>query len=132
MTEQYNADLSVADRTLIEQWIDDGTATERPQGSPVVWQADARRIAHNAHQVGQTAGYIAGLRSAAARREFGELTFAHLALTNRSRCERWHPGFPLDGWSDLAAAVIDKFNAVSVREGFPERLTVESGEEVLA
>lgn len=26
------------------------------------------------------------------------LTFATVAATNRTRCERWHPGFPNDGW----------------------------------
>lgn len=116
------------------------------------------------------------------------LTFERLALVNRKRCARWHPGFPNDDdawtgadWSnamqgeageagnvvkklrraetglkgkldpsyealldklaeeladtiayadllatyygiDLAEAVIRKFNAVSEREGFPERL----------
>lgn len=115
-----------------------------------------------------------------------DLTFREFSDTNRKRCERWHPGFPNDGWTgadwsnamqgeageagnkvkklrrietgllaaagdtreqllgeladeigdtfayldllaqfynlDLAACVVDKFNRVSVREGFPERL----------
>lgn len=115
------------------------------------------------------------------------LTFADVSVTNRRRCERWHPGFPHDekwvisDWSnavggeagelqnvvkklrryeteqpsatdppvevllakageeaadvilyldllctrlgiDLAAAIIAKFDAVSVREGFPDRM----------
>jgi NTP pyrophosphatase (non-canonical NTP hydrolase) len=115
-----------------------------------------------------------------------DLTFREVSDTNRKRCERWHPGFPNDGWTgadwsdamqgeageagnkvkkirrietgllaaagdtreqllgeladeigdtfayldllaqfyglDLAACVVDKFNRVSAREGFPERL----------
>jgi len=27
------------------------------------------------------------------------LTFAEFARINRSRVERWHPGFPADGWT---------------------------------
>lgn len=27
------------------------------------------------------------------------LTFGEFAETNRKRCERWHPGFPHDGWT---------------------------------
>lgn len=27
------------------------------------------------------------------------LTFAEVSATNRARCERWHPGFPADGWT---------------------------------
>lgn len=114
------------------------------------------------------------------------LTFQEVSETNRTRCERWHPGFPEDGWTgsdwsnamggeageamnvvkklrrldhgapgrqdppranllemlaeeiadtflyldllaqhygiDLPKAVVDKFNAVSIREGFPDRL----------
>lgn len=29
----------------------------------------------------------------------GELTFATVTATNRTRCGRWHPGFPNDGWT---------------------------------
>lgn len=29
----------------------------------------------------------------------GELTFREVSNTNRARCERWHPGFPNDGWT---------------------------------
>jgi len=117
-------------------------------------------------------------------------TFAEIARLNRARCERWHPGFPDDGWTgadwsnamageageacnvvkklrrydfgiqqaaadarpellaklateigdtflyldllaqhyglDLAQCVVDTFNRVSVREGFPELLEVPS------
>lgn len=28
-----------------------------------------------------------------------DLTFAEVSRTNRTRCERWHPGFPNDGWT---------------------------------
>ncbi len=28
-----------------------------------------------------------------------ELTFHGVSSTNRTRCERWHPGFPKDGWT---------------------------------
>lgn len=28
-----------------------------------------------------------------------DLTFRALAAINRARCERWHPGFPDDGWT---------------------------------
>jgi NTP pyrophosphatase (non-canonical NTP hydrolase) len=31
--------------------------------------------------------------------EMSELTFRKLAEINLSRCERWHPGFPDDGWT---------------------------------
>lgn len=115
-----------------------------------------------------------------------DLTFDEVSKTNRARCERWHPGFPNDGWTgadwsnamqgeageagnivkklrriefglnqaagdqradllgklaleigdtfmyldllaqhyglDLAECVVNTFNRVSVREGFPERL----------
>lgn len=114
------------------------------------------------------------------------LTFGELGAVNRTRCQRWHPGFPDDAWTgadwsnamqgeageagnvvkklrraeldtkgaldpdvstllqklgdeiadtviyadllaqyyglDLAACIRRKFNAVSEREGFPERL----------
>lgn len=117
------------------------------------------------------------------------LTFAEVSAINRQRCERWHPGFPDDGWTgadwsnamqgeageagnivkklrriefglnaaagdkrddllvklateigdtfmyldllaqhyglDLGRCVIDTFNRVSVREGFPERIRAE-------
>lgn len=29
----------------------------------------------------------------------GPLTFAEVSRINRQRCERWHPGFPADGWT---------------------------------
>lgn len=115
-----------------------------------------------------------------------DLTFKTVADANRQRCERWHPGFPNDGWTgadwsnamageagetcnvvkklrridfsieqaaadgrpvlleklateigdtflyldllaqhyglDLATCVVDTFNRVSVREGFPDRI----------
>lgn len=115
-----------------------------------------------------------------------DYTFAEVSRINRQRCERWHPGFPDDGWTgadwsnamageagetcnvvkklrriefglsqaagdqrddllaklateigdtfmyldllaqhyglDIARCVVDTFNRVSVREGFPERL----------
>ncbi len=115
-----------------------------------------------------------------------DLTFGEVSRINRARCERWHPGFPEDGWTgadwsnamageagetcnivkklrradfgkvqaeatsradllaklgmeigdtllyldllaqhyglDLAQCVVDTFNRVSVREGFPERI----------
>lgn len=115
-----------------------------------------------------------------------DLTFGEVSEINRARCERWHPGFPDDGWTgadwsnamngeagevanvvkklrrldfdltqaagdtregllaklameigdtfmyldllaqhyglELARCVVDTFNRVSVREGFPERL----------
>jgi NTP pyrophosphatase (non-canonical NTP hydrolase) len=28
-----------------------------------------------------------------------ELTFKTVSDANRTRCERWHPGFPNDGWT---------------------------------
>jgi hypothetical protein len=28
-----------------------------------------------------------------------DLTFVEVSTTNRARCERWHPGFPDDGWT---------------------------------
>lgn len=123
---------------------------------------------------------------------FDDLTFAALSAVNRSRVERWHPGFPADGWTGsdwsnaaagemgeacnivkklrraeaaqpaaldpapadlvgmlateiadtiiyldllaqyynihLPAAIVDKFNFVSEREGFPERLPGGPGE----
>jgi len=115
-----------------------------------------------------------------------DLTFKEVTATNRTRCERWHPNFPNDGWTgadwsnamagecgeacnvvkklrrkdlglsaavdperdvliekladeladtylylnllaehyaiDLPAAIVRKFNAISEREGFPDRL----------
>ncbi len=121
-----------------------------------------------------------------------ELTFREVSATNRARCERWHPGFPDDGWTgadwsnamageagetcnkvkklrriefglqqaagdtkeqlladlateigdtfmyldllaqhyglDLATCVVNTFNRVSVREGFPERLPATAPE----
>lgn len=115
-----------------------------------------------------------------------DLLFRAVSAINRARCERWHPGFPDDGWLgsdwsnaaagelgeacnvvkklrredagivqaagdkrdellaklateigdtflyldllaqfyglDMAACVVDTFNRVSTREGFPERL----------
>jgi NTP pyrophosphatase (non-canonical NTP hydrolase) len=35
------------------------------------------------------------------------LTFAAVSKLNRERCERWHPGFPDDGWTgaDWATAM---------------------------
>jgi NTP pyrophosphatase (non-canonical NTP hydrolase) len=123
---------------------------------------------------------------AAGTHPVSDLTFRLLAETNRTRCQRWHPGFPADSWTgadwsnamqgeageagnvvkklrraelntrgaldpsvetlreqlgaeiadtviyadllaqfyglDLAEHVARKFNAVSSREGFPERL----------
>lgn len=117
------------------------------------------------------------------------LTFEEVSQANRTRVERWHPGFPNDGWMgsdwsnamggeageamnvvkklrridigqegkvdperdvllgklaeeiadtfiyldllaafygiDLPAAVVAKFNAISVREGFPDRLRAD-------
>jgi NTP pyrophosphatase (non-canonical NTP hydrolase) len=125
-----------------------------------------------------------------------ELTFQDVSTTNRARCERWHPGFPADGWTgsdwsnamageagetcnvvkklrraefgkvqaaadnpadllaklameigdtflyldllaqfyglDLARCVVDTFNRVSVREGFPERLLADPPERQTA
>jgi NTP pyrophosphatase (non-canonical NTP hydrolase) len=117
------------------------------------------------------------------------LTLQQISAANRARCERWHPGFPNDGWTgadwsnamageagetcnvvkklrrldfdlqqaaadtrpdllaklatevgdtfiyldllaqhyglDLGRCVVDTFNRVSVREGFPERLLAD-------
>ncbi len=120
---------------------------------------------------------------------YDDLTFARFSATNRARCQRWHPGFPYDGWTgsdwsnamqgeageagnkvkklrrietgllaasdvtreqlladladeigdtfayldllaqfyglDLVTCVARKFNRVSAREGFPERIAGE-------
>jgi NTP pyrophosphatase (non-canonical NTP hydrolase) len=44
---------------------------------------------------------------AAAAENAGRLTFGAVSAVNRARCERWHPGFPADGWTgaDWATAM---------------------------
>ena len=44
-----------------------------------------------------------------------DLTFAHFSEVNRSRCERWHPGFPEPGPSGWSGA--DWSNAMAGEAG---------------
>ena len=136
--------------------------------------------------------FVADLREQGRAERDGELTFRAVSEINRVRCERWHPGFPADGWTgsdwsnamageagetcnvvkklrrddfgkvqaaadsradlvaklateigdtflyldllaqfyglDIARCVVDTFNRVSNREGFPDYLEAQTAE----
>lgn len=80
------------------------------------------------------------------------MTFQHLSEINRKRCERWHPGFPNDGWTgaDWATAmageagetcnVVKKFRrrdfgiqqaAGDTHDGLRAKLATEIGDTLL-
>lgn len=168
------------------------STTDHPPIVPTIGTVEAMHEA--AHEHRDDEWWLTAHTAARVAQELMEgpdapLTFEALASANRSRCERWHPGFPVDGWTgadwatamageageacnvvkkirradhgaasprdparalllqqlgaeladtviyldllaqhyglDLAGHVVAKFNIVSEREGFPERLQAE-------